>query len=90
MSTSKLLPALVVGLISLLSAGCASPGDRAVKPYPLSTCIVTENALGSMGDPVTRVYQGQEVKFCCDPCIAIFEEHPDLYLEKLNAATRSE
>jgi hypothetical protein len=71
----------------LSSAACTSatkdPNNGAVRPYPLQTCIVTDNALGSMGDPITRVYEGQEIKFCCKPCVAEFEADPAAFLAKL-------
>lgn len=53
------------------------------KAYPLDTCIVSDNELGSMGDPVTIVHEGQEVKFCCKPCEAKFNKDPARYLSKL-------
>lgn len=53
------------------------------KPYPLETCIVTDNKLGAMGDEVTMVYEGQEIKFCCKPCKKKFEKEPARYLPKL-------
>jgi hypothetical protein len=52
--------------------------------YPLKTCIVTDNELGSMGKVVTKVYDGQEIKFCCKPCVGKFEKNPAKYLSKLN------
>jgi hypothetical protein len=54
-----------------------------VKAYPKDTCIVSDNELGSMGKPVTKVYGNQEVKFCCKPCIKKFEADPQRYLRKL-------
>ena len=76
---------------ALLLASCSSTGSAtgatgatgAVKPYPLNTCIVTDNELGSMGKIVTKTYQGQEVKFCCKPCVKKFEAAPEKYLKKL-------
>lgn len=53
------------------------------KTYPLKTCLVSGNTLGSMGDPVTKVYAGQEVKFCCKPCVKKFEANQSKYLAKL-------
>lgn len=67
----------------LLLAACKSTGDAGTRPYPLETCIVTGNALGSMGDPITRVYNGQEIKFCCEPCVEEFEANPDEFLAQL-------
>lgn len=57
--------------------------DGKVVPYPLETCIVTDNKLGAMGDEVTMVYEGQEIKFCCKPCKKKFEKEPARYLPKL-------
>lgn len=53
------------------------------KPYTKKICIVTDNELGSMGRVITKVYDGQEVKFCCKPCIKKFEKNPAKYLSKL-------
>ena len=54
-----------------------------VKPYPLKTCVVSGNELGTMGKPITKVYDNQEIKFCCKPCIKKFEANPSKYLGKL-------
>lgn len=54
-----------------------------VKPYPLKTCIVSGNELGTMGKPITKVYDNQEIKFCCKPCIKKFEANQAKYLGKL-------
>lgn len=62
------------------SAGAAQP---AAKPYPLKTCLVTDNDLDSMGDEVSIIYQGQTVKFCCKPCEKKFLRSPEKYLAKL-------
>ncbi len=68
----------------LLSACAATTGPSgATKPYPKTTCVVSGNALGSMGPVITKVYQGQEVKFCCQPCVKKFDANPAKYLEKL-------
>ncbi len=56
---------------------------RGVKPYTSDMCIVTDNKLGSMGDPITIVHEGQEVKFCCKPCVSKFKKNPGKYLANL-------
>jgi len=61
----------------------ASPAENSVRPYPLSTCLVTGEDLNAKGGPITQVYQGQEVKVCCKPCQMAFKKNPDLYLAKL-------
>ncbi|CAN5788012.1 hypothetical protein BH11VER1_BH11VER1_37830 [soil metagenome] len=52
-------------------------------PYPLNVCLVSGNELGSMGKPITKVYEGKEVKLCCKPCIKKFDANPAKYLAKL-------
>ena len=54
-----------------------------VKAYPLKTCIVTDNKLGSMGTPVTLYHGTQEIKVCCKPCVRKFKSQPEKYLGKL-------
>ncbi len=76
-------------LLAALSVGfaftsCSATTTSGTKPYPLKTCIVSDNELGSMGTPITKVHQGQEVKFCCKPCIKKFDAAPAKYLAKLN------
>lgn len=56
------------------------------KPYPLTTCIVTDNDLDSMGEQTSFIYEGQEIKVCCKPCIAKFKKNPAKYLKKLPPA----
>ena len=54
-----------------------------VKPYPLDTCIVSDEKLGSMGKPVGFTHEGQEVKLCCKSCKPKFLKDPATYLTKL-------
>jgi len=84
------ITSLIMAGVTLLFASCASSGGRATaslagaKAYPLKTCIVTDNALDSMGDMQTIVHEGQVVKFCCEPCVAKFKKNPAKYLAKLH------
>jgi hypothetical protein len=59
------------------------PKDKKPIPYPLETCIVTGNDLGSMGDPVTFIHEGREIKVCCKPCEKKFMKDPARYLANL-------
>ena len=84
---NKLANLLTMAAVGLALVSCSSTGGSAtlsgVKPYPLKTCVVSGNTLGSMGDPVTKVHSGQEMKFCCKPCVKKFDANPDKYLAKL-------
>ena len=62
-----------------------TPAPKAdIKPYPLAVCLVSDEELDSMGGPITEVYQGQEVKFCCKGCVKDFNASPATFLAKLN------
>lgn len=74
----------VLGVAVLaLFASCAGSPSGDVIPYTSDVCIVTDNKLGSMGDPVVKVYGNQEVKFCCRPCVREFEDDKERFLAKL-------
>ena len=77
----KTLLLAVCLLTSLPNRAADKPAEP--KPYPLKTCIVSDNDLDSMGEQATFVYQGQTIKVCCKPCIAKFDKNPAKYLKKL-------
>ncbi len=83
----KLRTLLTTALLGLTLAVCTTPesalGAEKSKPYPLKTCLVSGNDLDSMGGPITKVYDGQEIKFCCKPCIKKFEANQAKYLTKM-------
>ena len=56
---------------------------KKVKPYPLTTCIVSGDKLGEMGKPVGFVFKGQEIRLCCPGCRKAFDKNPDRFLKKL-------
>lgn len=64
--------------------------QQAAAPYPLNTCLVSGAQLGSMGEPVTYVHEGQEIKFCCAGCIGSFKSDPEKYMKQLKAAKTGE
>ena len=77
------LGATLIALFALVIAAPAN--DAKPKPYPLKVCIVAGKKLGSMGKPVTIIYKGLEIKFCCKGCIGKFKKNPEKYLAKLAA-----
>ncbi|MBC8325476.1 MAG: hypothetical protein H8E27_07605 [Verrucomicrobia subdivision 3 bacterium] len=74
---------LIIAFASTLLLGCNSTDLANAKAYPLKTCIVSDNDLKSMGDPVVIVHEGQQIKFCCKPCIKKFKNDPAKFLAKL-------
>lgn len=56
------------------AAAPAKADQRVGDPYALDTCPITGKKLGSMGDPVVKLYDGREVRFCCSGCPEKFEK----------------
>ena len=54
--------------------------------YPLETCVVMDEELGSMGEPINHIYKNRLIRFCCKMCIKEFNENPKAYLEKIDKA----
>ncbi len=65
-------------------AGKSGPAEAWTGPYTLATCPVSGQALGSMGDPIIAVYDGREVRFCCDGCIDKFEANQAKYWKAID------
>ncbi|MEO8338697.1 MAG: YHS domain-containing protein [Nitrospirota bacterium] len=74
--------------VTIIALTVTSRAADAVKPYPLTTCIVSKDGLTEMGKPVMLVYQGQEMKFCCKKCVKKFNEDPSKYIKALQDAPK--
>ena len=57
-----------------------------IKPYPFDTCAVIQRPLKGK-TIIRRVHEGQEVLFCCHPCVKAFEANPEPYMERIRAAS---
>jgi len=84
---------VALGMISLALAGCSAErreqqSETAI-PYPLDTCIVSDEKLGADPDmvPYTFVHEGREIKLCCKSCLATFNKDPQKFLAKLHPPT---
>jgi len=79
-------------LTAVLAFGVSAADKKSAgkpKPYPLKTCIVSDESLGGdHGEPYTFVHEGQEIKLCCKPCLKDFNKEPAKYLKKLEAPTK--
>ncbi|MEM7600680.1 MAG: hypothetical protein AAF357_04610 [Verrucomicrobiota bacterium] len=59
----------------------------AITPYPFETCAVQFHKPFKDGKPKhRRVYKGQEVLFCCTPCVKAFDMNPEPYMPRILAA----
>jgi YHS domain-containing protein len=70
-------------------AAKAKTGKKAEKnKYLLTTCVVTDEKLGEMGDPYVFTYQGKEVQLCCKSCKKDFDKNPKKFVKKLTDAEK--
>jgi len=89
MKTKSILPILTLASFALVSCsndkseGAGAGTDEGGDPYPLTTCVVSGEKLGSMGEPFLHEHEGTTVKFCCESCLPEFEKDPAKFLAKL-------
>jgi hypothetical protein len=106
MKTSLLLASLLAtASFAFAGADTSCGGCCAAKPalaavaaatdatasYPLDTCVVSGEKLGSMGAPIdyTHKEEGKPdrlVRFCCKMCIPKFKKDPAKYLKLIDEA----
>lgn len=83
MKTTVSLLLLAAGLLAPTMVLAAEPKEAKPKPYPLTTCAVTDEKLGEMGEPFVFVAKGQEVKLCCKGCKKNFDKNEAKFLKKI-------
>ncbi len=54
-------------------------------PYTLDTCPISGMKLDTMGEAFVKVYDGREVRFCCDGCPEKFEADMEAGFKKIDA-----
>ena len=78
-------------LLLLLQLAAPTPGLASeAAAYPLKTCVVTDEKLGSMGKAYVHKHEGQEVQFCCKSCLPKFNKDPQKYLKKVEDAAKAQ
>lgn len=77
-------------LAAVLLAAPALAEDRKGDVWPLKTCVVSGEEMGGMGEPVVKVYDGREVRFCCAGCVKTFEKNKEALLQKADATIIAE
>jgi hypothetical protein len=66
-----------------------TPAAATPAAYPLDTCVVSGQKLGSMGDPTVVKIEGRDVQICCSHCEEDLRKEPQKYLAKLDAAAKA-
>lgn len=83
----------ILAILIALTLGTAAvrAADEVKKDtYPITTCVVSGEKLGEMGEPYIMQHEGREIRFCCKKCRRDFLKDPARYLKILdNAAAAS-
>jgi len=58
--------------------------------YPLKTCVVSGEALGSAGEPFEQVQGTRLVRLCCKDCVASLKKDPAKFMAQIDAALIAE
>src|SRR5262245_18386882 len=87
-----LVGALVAGMTIAYPTFAADNKKEKAKPYPLKTCLVTDEEINEKGDmkPYSFVHEGREVRLCCKSCLKDFKKEPAKYMAKIDAAEKKE
>lgn len=93
MKIMKLIRSLAAAIIALglvSTAVVTIAADKKPKPYPLDTCIVSDEKLGADPGmkPHTFVHEGREVKLCCKSCLKDFKKDSAKFIAKIEAAEK--
>ena len=88
MHITTLLAAITFAILT--AALAAQAEDKKPKPYPLKTCIVSDEEINDKGDmkPYAFVQDGREVKLCCKSCLKDFNKDKAKYMAKIEAAEK--
>ena len=75
---------VILGFLFAFSLSLVQAADS--KAYPLTTCVVTGEKLGTMGKPFSVTHEGTEVQFCCKSCLKDFNADPAKYVKMVKDA----
>ena len=83
---------ILLATFALGAATLRAEEKPAKETYPLTTCVVSGEKLGDMGEPYIMQHEGREVRFCCKKCRKDFLKDPAKYLKMIDdaAATAKE
>lgn len=81
---------VAAAVIALPTMGVSADEKKNLKPYPLKTCVVSGEKLGSMGEPYVHAHKDREIKFCCKGCLKDFNKDTAKYLKQLDQAEQKQ
>jgi hypothetical protein len=79
---------LAAAFLAAPLTGFSAEEKKPAKPYPLKTCVVSDEKLDAMGSPHVFTYKDQEIKLCCKGCLKDFNKDPEKYLKKIAEAEK--
>jgi hypothetical protein len=87
----RLLALASAAFLAFLAFAPAAFAADSAKDYPLNTCVVSGEDLGSMGDAYDYIHQAEGqpdrlVRMCCEGCVKKFKKDPAKYLARIDAA----
>lgn len=76
--------------MSCCGGGSTTAADISTNATPdlLTTCPVSGEKLGEMGQPYEFTYSNQVVKLCCPGCKKTFAKNPEKYIGEIRAADK--
>ena len=54
--------------------------------YPTKVCVVSDEELGSMGDPIDMIVGNELIRLCCKSCMTKLENDPAGTMKRVDAA----
>lgn len=67
---------LALALLATMAIPSMAEDARVGDLYTLNTCAISGEELGGMGEPLAKVIEGREVRFCCGSCVKGFVNDP--------------
>lgn len=78
--------AAVAAALAVSASAEDKKADAKKSEYPLKTCVVSDEKLGSMGKPYVLKHEGTEVQLCCKSCEKDFKKSPAKFVKKIEDA----
>ncbi len=72
---------------SLKNTRAADKAQTPYTKYPFDHCAVNRTPFSKKPVKHRRIYKGQEVLFCCTPCVKAFDSYPEAYIGYIVAAS---
>lgn len=89
------LTVIAAALFSIARGADKAPSAKQPAPaYPLTTCVVSGEKLGGMGDSFEYIHKeagkpDRRVLLCCEGCVDDFKKEPAKFLAKLDEAAKT-